>query len=88
MAVKFNGLTKHGRLQFAPGIAMSFADEHVEDYFTTMGWASPTKDKVEQGFAFPKGSVELDPLTVWADGPKKGQHVMPHLAAAHLKQEG
>lgn len=87
MTIKFNGITKHGRMTFAPGVATSFEDPDAERYCVTMGWAEETNEKpvVE----YPEGTFVVDPLTVHADGERKGLHVLPDLAAKHLeRQEG
>lgn len=81
MAIKFKGpgVTKHDRLIIAPGVATTFADENAEDYFVEMGWAEDTNE--EAVVNYPEGSVTIDPKTVFGDGPKKGQFVLPELAA-------
>ena len=82
MTVKFKGpgITRHGRLMIAPAVATSFEDPNAEEYFVAMGWAEETNEApvVE----YPEGSVEVDPETVFADGPKKGQKVLPELSNA------
>jgi hypothetical protein len=74
MAVRFNQLVKHGRLAFTPGPAYAFEDPDAEPYFTKMGWAEPTDDAAD--FTIPLGDIDIDPATVFADGPQKGQRVL------------
>jgi hypothetical protein len=85
MAIKLNGITKHGGNIFPPVVSIAFADEHAEDYCIRMGWAEATDE--EPVIEYPEGSFVVDPLTVFADGDQKGQHVMPHLAEAHLASQ-
>ena len=89
MAVKFKGpgVTKQDRLIIAPNQAIAFDDDGAEEYFVAIGWAENTDD--EPIFTYPEGSVNIDPETVFADGPKKGQLVMPHRSktAAPKKEE-
>lgn len=86
MAVKFlgPGVTKQNRLIIAPQVPTEFEDEHAEDYFIAMGWAEETNETPV--VTYPEGSVEIHPLTVYADGDKKGQYVLPARATAHLAE--
>lgn len=80
---QFGGLTKHGRLAFAPHTTYSFEDPDAVPYFVAMGWAEevPTpQDAVIIGL----DAIDIDPLTVFGDGPRKGQYVMPERAKAAL----
>ena len=74
MAVKFLSPTKHGTQTFVPGVALAFDDARAEDYFVAAGFAEATKDK--PAMTYPEGTVEIDPATVFADGPSKGNLVM------------
>ena len=78
MAVKLSGITKHGGQIFPPNVSIGFDDEHAEDYIKAMGWGEATDE--EPVITYPEGSLIVDPQTVYADGDKKGQLVMPHLA--------
>jgi hypothetical protein len=74
MPIKFNEVTKHDRLQFPPGVPIGLADKGAEDYFVKAGFAKRTQDKAV--LSYDVGSVVVDPATVFADGPKKGQKVL------------
>lgn len=54
-AVIFNSLTKHGALQFLPGVPLGFEDKEVVDYFVACGWAKLT-DK-EPAHVYGEGEV-------------------------------
>ncbi len=69
MAVTFKSATKHGRLQFYPGVVFEFKDARAEEYFVKAGFATKAKGQVQQ--SFPKGSVDIDPETVFANSDKK-----------------
>lgn len=81
-SIKFKGtgVTKHGRLIIAPNVATAFDDEHAEDYFVAAGWAEDSDE--DPVVIYPVGSVKIDPNTVFADGPNKGQPILPELAKA------
>jgi hypothetical protein len=74
MAIVFASLTRHGRLLLAPGVATSFGDKNAENYFVRAGFAKKSSDKAVVDY--PAGSVDIDPETVFADGPKKGLKVL------------
>ena len=74
MAVKFLSSTKHGTQMFVPGVALAFDDPRAEDYFVAAGFAEMTKEK--PAMTYLEGTVEIDPATVFADGPSKGNLVM------------
>lgn len=74
MAIKFKSLTRHGSLAFSPLLATAFEDDRAEDYFVAAGWAERTDEPPL--VTYPVGSVEVDPSTVFADGPNRGQLVM------------
>ena len=71
---RFGGLVKHGRLAFSPGPVYGFEDPAAVAFFTAMGWATETADPAD--FTIPTGDLEIDPETVFADGPRKGQRVL------------
>jgi len=87
MTIKFKGRTKHGGLDLFPGVPLAFADFGAEDYFIAAGFADNTKEAPLETYAI--GSVEIDPLTVFAE---TGKHVQPEIAAAAIElaqaQEG
>jgi hypothetical protein len=78
MAVIFSSPTRHGPNTFAPGVSLAFEDARAEDYFVAAGWASTTKK--EPAMTYPEGTVEIDPQTVFADGPNKGALVMEEVS--------
>lgn len=77
---RFGGLTKHGRLAFNAGVTYGFEDPDAVPYFVAMGWATETDDPADVVIGI--GELDIDPLTTFADGPNKGQFVMPERAAA------
>ncbi len=62
MAIVFSGVTKHGTLQFAPGVVYSFEDKDAEPYFVACGWASYSDDPVTVPVDI--GQVDIDPETI------------------------
>lgn len=74
MTIRFSGVSKHGRHAFTPGPAYQFEDADAEPYFVAMGWAETTTDPAD--FTIPIGEVDIDPATVFADGPDKGRRVL------------
>ena len=69
------GLTKHGKLQFAPGIPLGFEDQDAIDFFIAAGQASPT-DKTP-AIVYSKDQIDVDPMTKFASGPNRGNFVQP-----------
>lgn len=69
MAVIFKSVVKHGRLQFLPGQPIAFKDARAEEYFVKAGWAEKSSKKA--AYTYPKGSVEIDPETVFNGTDKK-----------------
>lgn len=74
MAIQFNQLVKHGKLAFAPGPTYGFEDPDAETYFRNAGWADASDKPVE--IEIGKESIDIDPDTVFADGPSKGLRIM------------
>ena len=70
----FSGLVKHGRLAFSPGPVYAFEDPDAVPYFVAMGWATETADPAD--FTIPATDIDIDPETVFADGPRKGLRVL------------
>jgi len=79
-ACRFGGLTKHGRLAFAPGTVYGFEDPDAVPYFVAMGWAKETEDKPD--IVIPIGELDISPFVIFGDGPNKANFVMPDRAAA------
>jgi hypothetical protein len=79
MTIKFREPVKHGVQQFIPGVAVAFADLRAEEYFLAAGWAEPSSDLAVH--TYPEGTVTIDPATVFADGPNRGQPILPATAA-------
>lgn len=73
-AIKFKNLTKHGTLQFPPGVTFAFEDPDAAPYFIKAGFAE--KSSEEPTYVYPKTSIDVDPETIFADGPRRGQKVM------------
>lgn len=71
---RFSGVAKHGKLVFSPGIVYSFEDVDAVPYCDAMGWGETT-DAAAQ-FNIPSSVFDVDPLTVFASGPRKGQLVL------------
>lgn len=71
---RFGAMVKHGRAAFTPGPVYAFEDADAVPYFVAMGWATETADPAD--FTIPLGEIDIDPTTVFADGPKKGLRVM------------
>jgi len=73
MAIKFTSPTRHGTITFVPGVALAFEDKDAEPYFIAAGFAEATKDEPMMTYAL--GDVDIDPETIFADGPNKGKLV-------------
>lgn len=73
-AFEFNTLVKHGRFAFNPKVRYGFEDPDAVSYFAAMGWGKKVKGEPEVIIGL--GDVDIDPETVFADGPKKGQKVL------------
>ena len=73
-AITFRALTKHGALQFLPGVPVAFDDPDAAPYFLSAGFADKTKDAPVHTYS--KGEIDIDPETIFGDGPNKGQRVM------------
>jgi hypothetical protein len=70
----FNCLVKHGRAAFSPGPVYAFEDADAVPYFVALGCATETADPAD--FTIPAGECVIDPETVFADGPNRGQRVL------------
>lgn len=70
----FSNVTKQGKVQLAPGVPYGFEDPDAIPYFSAMGWGEESdKDPV---VTITLGEFDIDPETVFADGPNKGQLVI------------
>lgn len=78
--LKFHGETKQDRMTFYPKLVYAFEDPDAKAYFLAMGWAEETADPADVTVTLDE--INIDPETVWADGPLKGTPVMPERAAA------
>lgn len=74
MSLKFNQRVKHGKLDFHPKVVYGFEDPDAPVYFKAMGWAAETSEKPEVTITI--GELDIDPDTVFGDGPNKGRKVM------------
>lgn len=80
MAIRFTGVTKHGKKEFAPGVAYRFEDPDAEPYFRKAGWAEAYKpSKGETVIEVGIGEVDIDPDTI---------HNETRLKVADLTLEG
>lgn len=61
MALKFNQVVRHDRVQFLPGVAVAFEDPRAEAYFTALGWADPATDAPV--YTYTADEVAIDPET-------------------------
>lgn len=75
----FNQRIKHGRLDFHPGVKYGFEDPDAVPYFIACGWGEPSAD--DPAVTITIGEIDIDPCTIWADGPNKHKFVMPERAA-------
>jgi hypothetical protein len=73
-AIKFHGVTKHGRNAFVPSTPLGFEDPGAIPFFVAAGFGEETDE--EPVMTYPEGTVEIDPNTVFADGPNKGKLVI------------
>lgn len=78
-AIVFNQRVKHGRLDFHPTIAYGFEDPDAAPYFKACGWAEDSSDAPLVTISIEE--IDIDPCTIWADGPNKWRFVIPERAA-------
>ena len=71
---RFNQMVKHARFAFTPGPVYGFEDPDAVPYFVALGWAEETEDDAD--FAIPGADFDIDPETIFGDGPRKGQRVL------------
>lgn len=84
--IVFNQLggVRHGRFHFIDGVPYGFEDPDAAPYFIACGWADRAGDGVEPKQIITVEEIDIDPCTVWGDGPNKGKFVLPDRAAAVL----
>lgn len=84
--ITFNQRVKHGRLDFHPGINYGFEDPDAAPYFKACGWAVDVPNGEAQ-VVITFDELDIDPLTIWGDGPNRGKFVMPERVAEHLNAD-
>lgn len=72
--VTFKGRTKHGRLDFHPKVKYGFEDPDAVPYFNACGWCDPADGEPDVVIGIDE--LDIDPNTVFADGPNKGKKVL------------
>lgn len=78
----FTERVKHGSLDFHPGPKYGFEDPDAAPYFKTCGWAEDASG--EPALVISVDELDIDPLTVWGNGERRGKFVMPERAAEKL----
>lgn len=73
-SIIFNQPVRHGDVQFLPGVPVGFEDPDAVPYFTGTGWAEASAETPVH--IYPKSVIDIDPATIFAHGPKKGQRVL------------
>ena len=74
------GRVRQNKTEFHPKVNYGFEDPDAADFFIALGWAD-TVD-AEPDVTITADELDIDPETVWAYGPEKGNPVMPERAAA------
>jgi len=77
--ITFDRRYKHGRLDFHPGPKYGFEDPDAAPYFKALGIATDTTGEPDVTVSL--GECDIDPLTVWGNGERRGAYVMPERAA-------
>lgn len=72
--IVFNQRVKHGVLDFHPGVVYGFEDPEAAPYFKAMGWANDGAS--EPALIIGIDELDIDPETIFADGPHKGRRVL------------
>jgi hypothetical protein len=83
--IKFNQRIKHGKLDFHPTVKYGFEDPDAAPYFKACGWADDATGDADVVVTI--GELDIDPLTIWGDGPDKGKFVQPEKVAEHLNAD-
>lgn len=76
----FNQVVRHGQHAFVPGSPYGFEDPDAAPYFAACGWGEVVD--AEPALIITTDEIDIDPCTIWADGPNKWKFVMPDRAAA------
>lgn len=79
-AIIFNQRVKHGRCDFHPGPVYGFDDPDAAPYFIACGWAADATGE-DVAVAISLEEIDIDPCTIFGDGPNKHKFVMPERAA-------
>jgi len=58
MAIKFNQVVKHDRIQFFPGVSVTFEDVNAEAYFIALGWADATTEAPVHTYAADEVAID------------------------------
>lgn len=74
MSIKFSSPTLHGTAKFAPGISTAFEDADAEPYFIAAFGAETTDEPPVMTYSL--GEVDIDPQTIFGNGPQVGQLVI------------
>lgn len=80
---KFFERTKQDRMELHPKVVYGFEDTDAVPYFEAMGWGEVVDE--DPDVIVPLGEINIDPEVVFADGPSKGQYVMPDRAKAAIE---
>lgn len=68
MPIIFSQSYKHDRLEFFPGVSLSFEDPDAEPFFKKVGVAADTTEPPVRTYS--QDEVSIDPETIFADGSK------------------
>jgi len=77
--VTFDRRYKHGRIDFHPGPVYGFEDPDAAPFFKALGIAADSSDDATVEITI--GELDIDPCTLWGNGPNKWKYVMPDRAA-------
>lgn len=73
--VVFNQVVSHSGVSFIPNkVVYGFEDPDAAPYFVAAGWAEDSPE--DPDITVPSGVIEIDPETVFATGPNRGQKVL------------
>lgn len=72
--VTFKERTKHGKLDFHPGVKYQFEDVDAVPYFKACGWVEDATGEADVIVSIKE--IDIDPETVWGTGPNKGAKVV------------
>lgn len=77
--IVFDRRYKHGRLDFHPGPVFAFEDPDAAPFFKALGIA--VDSDADADVTVTLGELDIDPCTLWGNGPAKWKYVMPERAA-------